>query len=97
MRKTALTVAVTAAVTFLVAATTGLAAGAGRVINVKVGDIVAQKSNNFHCQILAKTQTACGANQLKNAVTVYYTPHQLNVVQFNAAGTKATLLFAVKR
>ncbi len=97
MLRTTLTVLVTATVCFAVAATTGLAASAGRVLNLKVGDTVIQSSNNFHCQVLSKTQIACGGKTLKNAISVYYGPKQVNVVKFNAAGTKATVLFGIKR
>jgi hypothetical protein len=99
MLKTSLTVLVTATVCFAIAAATGLASGdrSAKVVNLQVGDTVIQASNNFHCQVLTKSQIACGGKTLKNAVSVYYQPHQLNVVQFNAAGTKATSLFAIKR
>jgi hypothetical protein len=97
MLKTSLTVLVTAAVCFAVAASTGLASGAGRVFNLKVGDAVIQAPNNFHCVVIAKTQIACGGKTLPNSVSVYYGPHQLNVVKFNAKGTKATVLFSIKR
>jgi hypothetical protein len=97
MLKTMLTVLVTAGVCFAIAATTGLAGGRARLINVKVGDVIAQKSNNFHCQVVGKTEIACGGTKLKNSIAVYYEPHQLNVVRFNAAGTKATVLFKIAR
>jgi hypothetical protein len=97
MLKTALTVLATAAACFAVAAATGLASGSGRVLDLKVGDTVIQSSNNFHCQVLSKTQIACGGKTLKGAVSVYYGPHQVNVVRFDKAGTKATVLFQIRR
>jgi hypothetical protein len=97
MLKTALTVLATATVCFAIAAATGLASGSGRVLDLKVGDTVIQSSNNFHCQVLSKTQIACGGKTLKGAVSVYYGPHQVNVVRFNEAGTKATVLFQIRR
>ena len=97
MLRTTLTVLVTATVCFALAATTGLAGGAARVLNLKVGDTVIQASNDFHCVVLTKKQIACGAKKLPNSVSVYYDPDQLNVVRFNAAGTKATVLFKIKR
>jgi len=97
MLKTTLTVLVTATVCFAIAAATGFAAGSGRVLNLKVGDTVIQSSNNFHCQVLSKTQVACGGKTLKGAISVYYAPHQVNVVRFNAAGTNATVLFGIRR
>ena len=97
MLKTAIAVVVTAAACFAIAAATGLAARNGRVLNLKVGDTVIQASNNFHCQVLAKTQIACGGKTLPNSVTVYYQPKQLNVVRFDRTGRKATVLFRIKR
>jgi hypothetical protein len=97
MLKTALTVLVTATACFAIAAATGLAGSAARVLNLKVGDTVVQSTNNFHCQVLSKTQIACGGKTLKGAVSVYYGPHQVNVVRFNKAGTKASVLFQIKR
>jgi hypothetical protein len=97
MFKVALTAAATAAVCFAIAAATGLGAAAPKVVNLKLNEIVSLKSGNFHCQVLAKTQIACGANTLKNAVQVYFTPHALGVIKFNAAGTKGSLLYSVKR
>ena len=97
MLKTTLTVLVTASVCFAIAATTGLAGGRARLINVKVGDVIAQKSNNFHCQIAARTEAICGGRTLKSSIAVYYEPHALNVVRFNAAGNKATVLFKIAR
>ena len=67
------------------------------MLNLKVGDVVIQSSNNFHCQVSSKTQIACGGKTLKNSISVYYSPHQVNVVRFNAAGTGATVLFGIRR
>jgi len=97
MLKTTMTVLMTAAVCFAVAAATGFAQGSARVVNLKVGDTVVQATNNFHCQVLSKSQIACGGKTLKGAISVYYAPHQVNVVRFNNAGTKATVLFSIKR
>jgi hypothetical protein len=100
MLKTSLTVLVTAAVCFGIAAASGFASSdrsSGRTINLKVGDTVIQASNNFHCQVLSKTQIACGGKKLAGQVSVYYSPTQLNVVKFNKAGTKATSIFGMKR
>ena len=97
MLRTTLTVLVTATVCFALAATTGLAGGAARVLNLKVGDTIIQASNNFHCQVLSKKQIACGGKTLPNSVSVYDDPQALNVVKFNAAGNKATVLFKIKR
>ena len=61
-----------------------------------MGDQIVQASNNFHCVVLSKTQIACGGKyKLGGQVTVYYGPKQLNVVQFNKAGTKATSIFGM--
>ena len=100
MLKTSLTVLVTAALCFGIAAATGFASGSNagaRTINLKVGDTIIQASNNFHCQVLAKTQIACGGKALAGQVSVYYTPKQLDVVKFPKTGNKATVLFAIKR
>ena len=99
MLKTSLTVLVTAAVCFGIAAASGFASSdrSARTINLKVGDTVIQASNNFHCQVLSKTQIACGGKKLAGQVSVYYSPTQLNVVKFNKAGTKATSIFGIKR
>ena len=99
MLKTSLAVLVTATVCFAIAAATGLASGerSARTINLKVGDVIIQASNNFHCQVSSKTQIACGGKKLPNSVVVYYGPNQVNVVRFNAKGTNATVLFAVRR
>jgi hypothetical protein len=99
MTKTFLTVLVTAAVCFAVAATTVFAAGnrSARTINLKVGDTIIQASNNFHCNVITKTQIACGGKQLAGQVAVYYGPKQINIVRFNKAGSSATVLFKIAR
>ena len=99
MLKTSLTVLVTTAVCFGIAAASGFASSdrSARTINLKVGDTVIQASNNFHCQVLSKKQIACGGKTLAGQVSVYYSPTQLNVVKFNKAGTKATSIFGIKR
>lgn len=96
MFKLGLSVAVTAAVCFAIAAATGLGAGKAKVITLKVGDITTLASDNFHCQVITKTQVACGAKLAPNSVQVYYAPHQLEVLQFKSA-TKATVLLNLKR
>jgi hypothetical protein len=97
MLKTTLTVLVTATVCFAIAATAGFGAHSRRVIQMKVGDVVVLKTGNIQCQALNKTTVACGQNKLAGATHVYFTPHQLNVVRFNNAGTKYTVLWSVKR
>ena len=98
MLKTSMTVLVTAAVCFAVAATTGFAAQAKRVIKlVPGGDVVILQNGNVQCQALDKTTLACGANKLPGAVHVYFSPHQVNVIKFNAAGTKYSVLWSAKR
>ena len=99
MLKTFLTVLVTAAACFGIAAATGFASSdrSARTINLKVGDTIVQASNNFHCQVLSKKQIACGGKTLAGQVSVYYSPTQLDVVKFPKTGNKATVLFAVRR
>jgi hypothetical protein len=99
MIKTSLTVLVTAAICFAIAATTGFASSerSARTINLKVGDTIIQASNNFHCQVLAKDQIACGGKKLAGQIAVYYGPKQINVVRFNKAGNNATVLFKIAR
>ena len=99
MLKTSLTVLVTAAACFAIAAGTGLASAdrSAKTYNLMVGDQIIQASNNFHCQVLSKTQIACGGKKLAGQVSVYYSPTQLNVVKFPKTGNTATVLFAVKR
>ncbi len=97
MLKTSLTVLVTATVCFAIAATTGFASQARRVIQLKPTDVVVLKTGNIQCQALNKTTLACGQNKLAGATHVYFTPHQLNVVKFNAKGTKYSVLWSVKR
>ena len=98
MLKTSMTVLVTAAVCFGIAAGTGVASQATRVIQLRPGgDVVVLKNGNVQCQALDKTTLACGANKLPGATHVYFSPHQLNVVRFNAAGTKYSVLWSVKR
>lgn len=96
MFKLGLTAAVTAAVCFSVAAATGLGAGKPKVIAIKVGDITTLPSDNFHCQVITKTQVACGAKVTPGSVQVYFAPHQLEVLQFKSA-TKANVLLNIKR
>jgi hypothetical protein len=97
MLKTTLTVLVTAGVCFAIAATTGFAAGTRKVYKLKVGDVVTLTTANIQCQALSKTRVACGQNKLANAVHVYFDPHQVNVIKFNAAGTKYSILWQAKR
>ena len=99
MLKTSLTVLVTATICFAIAAASGFASGSrsAKVVNLKVGDTVIQASNNFHCVVLSKKQIACGGKKLAGQLSVYYSPTQVNVVRFNKAGTKATVLFGVRR
>src|SRR5262245_60788316 len=97
MLKTTLTVLVTATVCFTVAATNGFAADARRVFKLKVGDVATMPTANIQCQALSKTRIACGQNKLQNAVHVYFDPHQVNVIKFNAAGTKYSILWQSRR
>jgi hypothetical protein len=96
MGRIVLTAVVTAAVCFAIAAATGLAAKP-RVFKMKVGDVAALSSDNFHCQALAKTQVACGADVKPGSVQVYYAPHQLEVLKFGKTLTKASVLLNIKR
>ena len=97
MLKTTLTVLVTAAVCFAIAATTGFAAQSGRTIKMRAGDLITLQTANVGCRALDKTTVACGENKIPNSVAAYLNPKQLNVVKFNAAGTKATVIFKIKR
>jgi hypothetical protein len=97
MLKIGLTVVVTATLCFGIVAATGLASQEARIITMKVGDRLTLKSNNFQCSAITGKQVACGRNKLPNQVHVYFTPTQLDVVRFNAAGSKATVLFKIKR
>jgi hypothetical protein len=97
MLKTTLTVLVTATVCFAIAATTVLAAGERRVFKFQVGDVATMQTANIQCQALSKTRIACGQNKIANAVHVYFDPHQVNVIKFNAAGTKYSILWQAKR
>lgn len=97
MLRIGLTALGTAVACFTIVATTGLAAGAGKQYNLKVGDIAAFPADNFHCQAVAKTQVACGAKVAPGSVQVYYAPHQLEVVQFGKTLSKGTVLLNVKR
>ena len=97
MLKVGLAVVVTAAVCFAVAAATGLGASSPKVVNLKLHEIVSLKSGNFHCQVLTKTQVACGTNKLANSVQVYFAPHDVAVLRFNSTGKKFQELYVVKR
>jgi hypothetical protein len=99
MLKVGLTAIVTATLCFGLVAATGFASQQKqqRVINLKVNDRLALKSNNFQCLVLTKKQVACGRNKLENQVHVYFEPKQLQVVRFNKAGNKATVLFKIAR
>ena len=97
MLKTALTVLVTATVCFAIAATTGFAQQDARRINMRVGDLITLQTANVGCRALNTTTVACGANKISNSLAAYLTRTQINVVKFNAAGTKATVLFKIKR
>jgi hypothetical protein len=98
MFKLGLIAALTAAVCFSIASATGLGAGSvkAKVITIKVGDITTLPSDNFHCQVITKTQVACGAKLGPKSIQVYYAPHQLEVLQFKTA-TKAAVLLNIKR
>jgi hypothetical protein len=93
--KVGLTAVATAALCFAV--TIGLAAGAGRLLTMRVGDIVVFSSDNFHCQAIARTEVACGAKLTPGSVQVYYAPHQLQVIKFGKTLRKGQLLLSVER
>lgn len=98
MFKLGLTALLTAATCFAVIAATGLGAASPKVLTLtQVGEIVSLKSGNFHCQVLTKTQVACGANKLANSIQVYFGPHELAVLHFNSTAKKFQQLYAVKR
>ena len=97
MLRIGLTAVVTAALCFTITVATGLAGGADRVINLKIGDIAAYTPDNFHCQVVAKNQVGCGAKITPGSVQVYYAPHQLEVIKFGATLKKGTILLNVKR
>jgi hypothetical protein len=97
MIKLALTALLTAAVTVAALAATGLGAGTPQALNMKLKQVIFLKSDNFHCQALTSTQVACGANTLPNSVQVYFTPHQLVVLKFDATGKHAKAVYAAKR
>ena len=97
MLKVGLAVVVTAALCFAIAAATGLGASSPKVVNLELHEIVSLKSGNFHCQVLTKTQVACGTNKLANSVQVYFAPHDVAVLRFNSTGKKFQELYVVKR
>ncbi len=78
-------------------ATAGLGAPAPPALNMKLGQVIYLKSDNFHCQALTKAQVACGANALPNSIQVYFSPHQVVVLQFDKTGKKAKAVYATKR
>jgi hypothetical protein len=97
MLKLALTALAAAAATVAAVAATGLGAAAPRALNMKINQVIYLKSDNFHCQALAKAQVACGSNTLPNSIQVYFTPHQVVVLQFDKSGKKAKPIYATKR
>jgi len=97
MLKLVLTALLTAGATVAALAATGLGASAPPALNMKLKQVIYLQSDNFHCQALTKAQVACGANTLPNSVQVYFTPHQLVVIQFDKTGKKAKPIYAVKR
>jgi hypothetical protein len=97
MLKHAITPALTAVCCFAVAAASGLGAVTPKVVPLKVGDIATFGSDNFSCEVLTKTQIACGTKLVPHALIVYYAPHQLEVLKFGASTTKAQVILNVKR
>ena len=97
MLKLAVTAAVTAAVTVAALAASGLGASGPPALNMKLGQVIYLKSDNFHCQALTKTQVACGANTLPNSIQVYFGPHQVVVLKFDKTGKHAKALYSAKR
>ena len=97
MFKLGLTVLLTAAACFAIAAATGFGAAAPAPLTLHVKQAVDFKPGNFHCEALTGTEVVCGADTLKNSVQVYFQPHVLAVVKFNKTGTKVTQLYAVRR
>ena len=91
MLKTTLTVLVTAAACFGIAAATGFASSdkSARTINLKVGDTDRPGVEQLPLPgALEEADRVRRRRTLAGAVSVYYSPHQLNVVQFNEAGNK---------
>ena len=97
MLKVGLTAVATAALCFAIAAATGLGASSPKVVNLQLHEITNLKAGNFHCQVLTTTQVACGANKLPNSIQVYFDPHHVVVVKFNATAKKFQELYEVKR
>ena len=97
MLKLVVTALATAAVCFAVVSATGLGAAAPPALNMKLRQVIYLKSDNFHCQALTKSEVACGANSIPNSIQVYFTPHQVAVLKFNKAGTKAAVVYGTKR
>jgi hypothetical protein len=97
MLKLALTAMLTAATTVAALAAGGLGASAPPALNMKLDQVIYLKSDNFHCQALTKSQVACGANTLPNSIQVYFTPHQMVVLQLDRSGKKAKAIYATKR
>jgi hypothetical protein len=97
MLKLGLTALAAAAATVAAVAATGLGAAAPPALDMKLGQVIYLKSDNFHCQALTKSQVACGANTLPNSIQVYFAPHQVVVLQFDGTGKKAKAVYAVKR
>jgi len=97
MLKLALTAVVTAAVTVAALAASGLGASGPPALNMKLGQVIFLKSDNFHCQALTATQVACGANTLPNSTQVYFTPTRVVVLKFDRTGKHPKAIFAAKR
>jgi hypothetical protein len=97
MFKVGLTALLTAAACLAIAAATGFGAGSPKVVDLQLHEITSLKGGNFHCEVLTKTEVACGSNSLPNSVQVYFAPHELAVLKFNSTGKKFAQLYAAKR
>jgi hypothetical protein len=98
MLKLALTVTLTAACCFAIAAATGLGAPAAKRYALATGDLTTFAPGNFYCQVLTTTEVGCGAKLAPSAVLAYFAPHELEVIKFGAhSTTKGRLLCATRR
>ena len=100
MLKTSLTVLVTAAVCFGIAAATGLASERPqRAHDQPEGrrHRSSRRRTTSTARCSRRRRSRAAARRSAGQVSVYYGPKQLNVVQFPKTGNKATVLFAIKR
>ena len=97
MLKHALSIPLTAACCFGIAAATGLGASSTKIVTLKVGEVASFAPDNFDCQVITSQQVACGTRLEPNAVLTYFAPHELEVIKLPPSGNKAEILFAAKR